>query len=218
MSELTIEKRMDIFLKGMQGFKEGMDKFKEGMQELRNQHLLIAEEHKLIAKEQNKLIDRQKEYEKRQEKEERRRKRMDQKWEGLGLSCGITAETFFIEGTEDGITIDKNNFKQDLSNYEVRKWIGKKLKTFTEIDLVLSTDDIVFLIETKYRIDEKHYDECEDRFALFQEHEQDYIAGRKIYKGIASLGVKKDMKAFYKEKGYFIFTQKGDNIKVFNPF
>ena len=187
MSELTLEKKFDLFFKSMEKFKERQ----EAIEKQRDK------DYELFLK---------------------RQKKTESTLNGLGLSCGVTAETFFIEGTEDGITIDKHTFKQDLSNYEVRKWIGKKLKTFTEIDLVLSTDDIVFLIETKYRIDEKQHEECEKKFALFQEHEQDYIAGRKIYKGIASLGVKKDMKEFYKEKGYFILTQKGDNIKVFNPF
>lgn len=184
--------------------------------------LSLEERFDLFFKSMEKFKERQEAIEKQRDKDYelflKRQKKTESTLNGLGLSCGITAETFFIEGTEDGLTIDKHNFVQDYANFDVRTWDGKKKNTETEIDLVLSTDDIVFLIETKYRIDDKHYEECEDRFAIFQKYEQKYIRGRKIYKGIATLGVKKDMKAFYKEKGYFILTQKGDNIKVLKPF
>ena len=197
MNELTLDQRLDLFLKGMQEFKERQEKSHE-------------EFEKRIEKEEE---QRKKDYEQFKE----RQKKIDSKLESLGFSCGINAETFFIEGTEEGLTIDGHTFKQDFFNYDVRIGQGRKERILTEIDLILSNDDIVFLIEIKYRIDTQHYQECERRFNIFKEYKKSYIDGRKLYKGIASLGVKKEMKEFYKENGYFVLTQKGEDIKVHKP-
>ena len=157
------------------------------------------------------------EFKERQEKYEEKQKKIDSKLESLGFSCGINAETFFIEGTEEGLIIDGHIFRQDFFNYPVILGEGRKERILTEIDLILSNDDIVFLIEIKYRIDTQHYQECERRFNIFKEYKKSYIDGRKLYKGIASLGVKKEMKEFYKKRGYFVLTQKGEDIKVHKP-
>ena len=105
-------------------------------------------------------------------------KKMSSKLEGIGASNGIVAETFFEQATENGITLNikgkKSVFEQTASNLVICDDFANPK---AEIDLFMTNGDYLLLVETKYRLDNKHVEQIPHKIAMLKKHLPKAVAG-----------------------------------------
>ncbi len=136
--------------------------------------------------------------------------RISSKLEGIGMSNGIVAESFFIEATEKGIEVGGIKFKQTAVNFIVQDGFNHK----AEIDLVFNNSKYILLVEIKYRLDKQQIHTFNNIIHAMKEYCPELVKDKEILTAFASLGVKESIKKEFIKAGHYIFTQDQNEVKV----
>ncbi len=133
---------------------------------------------------------------------------------GISKSNGEIAEDFFFNGLETTMKIGEieiNFIDRNLIRF------SKKLQLKGEYDILLSNDNLVVIVEVKYKVRtediEKLLNQKIPNFRkLFPRYSNFYIQG-----AIAGLTIEKKAIELGKKYGFYIITQSGENLKYLNP-
>ena len=135
--------------------------------------------------------------------------------DGLGFSCGMVAESFFVEATKErGIIVDGIKFKQNSVNFAVMDGFEKK----AEIDIVFRNGKYILFVETKYRLDGKQITTLDKKLAAVKKYAPDLLKGKEILTGFASLGVKSSIRDMFIAAGHYVLTQDDNSVRVEGNF
>jgi len=138
-------------------------------------------------------------------------KKLSEQIGGIGNNNGDVAEEFFYNGLANKMSIGKFRFDS----------IGKRVKekrgnVEDEFDIILRNSNTVVITEVKYKF---HPDDVGKllskkipNFKKLFPHYENF----KIYGAIAALSLPDDTKNIAIEKGFFVLTQSGENIKLVN--
>ena len=129
---------------------------------------------------------------------------------GIANSNGFVAEDLFFNSFSKNMTICNMTFDSiDRNMHRISKGIED------EFDIVLTNSDILLIIEVKYNF---HHNDVEtvlkkiNNFRILYPIYKDYT----IFGGIAGLTMTTETIDTAKKMGLFVFTQKGNDIKVLN--
>ena len=138
-------------------------------------------------------------------------KKLSEQIGGIGNNNGDVAEEFFYNGLANKMSIGKFRFDS----------IGKRVKekrgnVEDEFDIILRNSNTVVITEVKYKF---HPDDVgkllSKKIPNFKKLFPNY-KNFKIYGAIAALSLPDDTKNIAIEKGFFVLTQSGENIKLVN--
>ena len=129
----------------------------------------------------------------------------------IGNNNGDVAEEFFYNGLENKMSI--GIFRFDSIGKRVKE---KRGNVEDEFDIILTNSNTVVITEVKYKF---HPDDVGKllskkipNFKKLFPHYENF----KIYGAIAALSLPDDTKNIAIEKGFFVLTQSGENIKLVN--
>ena len=138
-------------------------------------------------------------------------KKLSEQIGGIGNNNGDVAEEFFYNGLANKMSIGKFRFDS------IGKRVKEKRKNIEdEFDIILTNSNTVVVTEVKYKF---HPDEVgkllSKKIPNFKKLFPNY-KNFKIYGAIAALSLPDDTKNIAIEKGFFVLTQSGENIKLLN--
>jgi len=138
-------------------------------------------------------------------------KKLSEQIGGIGNNNGDVAEEFFYNGLANKMSIGKFRFDS------IGKRVKEKRKNIEdEFDIILTNSNTVVVTEVKYKF---HPDEVgkllSKKIPNFKKLFPNY-KNFKIYGAIAALSLPDDTKNIAIEKGFFVLTQSGENIKLVN--
>ena len=90
----------------------------------------------------------------------------------------------------------------------------KKQEHKAELDIIFENGKYTFVLEIKYRLDKKHMAEYLEKIKRVKRLEPQLLGDKKIVLGFAALGLKADVRDYFTEAGFYIFTQKNDKLNI----
>lgn len=184
----------------------------KGFAEIRQILKEIAEEHKKVEKAQRLTEDAIMQTQLAQQQTEKMIKDLTKNVNGIADSNGMAAETLIANTLENTRTL--NGWVFNSSQINVAK-NNSKLNLRDQYDLVLENDEILALVEIKYRVREKDVLDLLERkipnYKLLFPNESRNIVGV-----VAGLSIENQAIVAATDNGIFAITLSGDEIKVIN--
>ncbi len=133
---------------------------------------------------------------------------------GIGKSNGEIAEDFFFNGLISTMKI--GDIKINFIDRNLERF-SKKLQLKGEYDILLSNDNLVVIVEVKYKVRTEDIEELlNKKIANFRKLFPRY-SNFNIQGAIAGLTIEKKAIELGKKYGFYIITQSGENFKYLNP-
>ncbi|OFY65425.1 MAG: hypothetical protein A3H98_00860 [Bacteroidetes bacterium RIFCSPLOWO2_02_FULL_36_8] len=129
----------------------------------------------------------------------------------VSKSMGEVAEDFFFNGLETTMQIGNIKF-HTVERNRTRKVNNEH----GEFDIFLINDEILVLVEVKYKLHSNDVDEfVKDKLPLFKRLYPEY-SDKIQYGALASLAVSETVGNLVIKNGLYLLTQSGENIKLLN--
>ena len=206
----TFDKVWKMFQENIEQFKETDKRIKELNEDSKELHKVVKATNKGIEE----LNEDSKELHKVVKATNKGIEDIKDHVDGISKSNGEIAEDFFFNGLETTMKIGEieiNFIDRNLIRF------SKKLQLKGEYDILLSNDNLVVIVEVKYKVRtediEKLLNQKIPNFRkLFPRYSNFYIQG-----AIAGLTIEKKAIELGKKYGFYIITQSGENLKYLNP-